>query len=81
MIATLQDTAELKFDKVNTHLVNMGNLIQKMENSLRDSLQSVYFDKAREITRTLRTSQSKSERDVQNRLTNELQNALSNRRR
>lgn len=71
----------MKVDKVNTHLVNMGNLIQKMENSLRDSLQTVYFDKAREITRTLRTTLSKSDRDVQNKLANELQNALSNRRR
>lgn len=76
-----QETAEMKVDKVNTHLVNMGNLIQKMENSLRDSLQTVYFDKAREITRTLRTTLSKSDRDVQNKLANELQNALSNRRR
>lgn len=73
---------ELKFDeKVNTHIVNMGNMIQKLENNLRDSLESVYFDKAREITRTLRSLQTKSETQKQSKLTNELAFALNNRKR
>jgi hypothetical protein len=59
----------------------MGNMIQKMENSLRDSLNSVYFDKAREITRALRNPQTKSDTDKQNKLQNELLNALSNKKR
>lgn len=81
VLRLVQEVLEAKFDKVNTHLVNMGNMIQKMENQLRDSLQQVYFDKAREITRALRSSLSKGDRDVQSKLANELQNALSNRRR
>jgi len=73
---------EVKFDeKYQTHIVNIGNMIQKMENSLRDSLQLVYFDKAREITRALRTLQTKSEKNTQDKLALELKNALSNRKR
>eukprot|EP01080_Neovahlkampfia_damariscottae_P004152 gene4152-7462_t len=70
-----------KFDKFTTHTVNIGNMIQSMENHLRDSLQSVYFDKAREITRALRSLQPKSETKKQNMLQDELANALSNRKR
>lgn len=73
---------ELQFDeKYNTHIVNMGNLIQSMENKLRDSLQQVYFDKAREITRALRSPFSQKDRNNQKLLAMELQNALSNKKR
>lgn len=72
----------MKFDeKYNTHIVNIGNMIQKLENSLRDQLESVYFDKAREITRTLRSLQTKSDTNLQTKLNNELVNALTNRKR
>lgn len=76
-----QEVTEVQFDKFNTHLVNIGNAIQKMENYLRDQLQTVYFDKAREITRTLRSPQSSKQRTQQTALTSELVNALANRRR
>jgi len=73
---------ELKFDnKFNSHLVNIGNMIQTMENKLYDQLQTVYFDKAREITRALRTLQSKKDVQNQQALNNELFNALNNRKR
>lgn len=72
---------KVKFDKVNTHLVNMGNLIQKMENTMRDQLQTVYFDKARQVTRALRATSSKSEREASGKLASELQSVLGNRRR
>jgi capping protein beta len=76
-----QETTEATFDKNNTHIVNIGNAIQKMENYLRDQLQTVYFDKAREITRTLRSTQSSKQRTQQSAMANELANALANRRR
>jgi len=76
-----QEVTEASYDKVNTHLVNIGNAIQKMENYLRDQLQTVYFDKAREITRTLRSPQSSKQRNQQTAMANELANALANRRR
>ncbi|KAL9645937.1 hypothetical protein ABK040_001045 [Willaertia magna] len=77
-----QEDMDATFDNAyNTHIVNMGNMIQKMENSLRTQLQNVYFDKAREITRTLRNPQSSGERKLQMNLQNELANALINRKR
>jgi capping protein beta len=68
-------------DKSKSHICNMGNMIQKLENALRDQLESVYFDKAREITRTLRSLQKKTEVQQQFKLNNELANALNNRKR
>jgi capping protein beta len=77
-----QHEEELKFDyKFNNHIVNIGNIIQNMENKLYDQLQLVYFDKAREITRTLRSVQSKKDNQNQMLLQNELFNALNNRKR
>jgi len=77
-----QEDQVCSFDNAyNSHIVNMGNMIQKMENYLRNQLQGVYFDKAREITRTLRNPQNTSERKVQVMLQNELANAISNRKR
>lgn len=77
-----QHEEELKFDnKFNNHVVNIGNIIQSMENKLYDQLQTVYFDKAREITRTLRSIQSNKENQKQILLQNELFNALNNRKR
>jgi capping protein beta len=77
-----QTTKELKFDQsYNSHLVNIGNLIQDMENSLRDKLQSVYFDKAREITGYLRSKQTSGDRKNMSALNKELMGALINRKR
>jgi len=76
-----QEVSVAQTDKFNTHLVNIGNAIQKMENHLRDQLQAVYFDKAREVTGTLRSPQGLKQRTQQSALTNELANALANRRR
>lgn len=76
-----QSQKSKKFDKVNTHIVNMGNMIQEMENQLRDQLQTVYFDKAREITRTLRNPMPKGTRNLQKNMADELANALANKRR
>jgi len=77
-----QTSKECKFDETyNSHLVNIGNMIQDMENSLRDKLQSVYFDKAREITGYLRSKQNASDRKNMNALNKELLGALVNRKR
>jgi len=78
-----QTKVDAKFDDTpyNSHLVNIGKVMQDMENSLRDKLQSVYFDKAREITGYLRSKQTSSDRKIHSAMNMELAAALSNRKR
>lgn len=78
-----QSKQEAKFDETayKNHLVNIGNMIQDMENSLRDKLQSVYFDKAREITGYLRSKQTSGDRKNLSALNQQLIGALANRKR
>lgn len=73
----------VKFDETpyKNHLVNIGNMIQDMENSLREKLQSVYFDKAREVTGYLRSKQTQSDRKNLAQLNQQLIGALANRKR
>lgn len=70
----------LPVNNFTKHVVNIGNLLQKQENSMTEQLQSVYFDKAREITRTLRDSQSGA-KNMSKALADEMRAALANRRR
>lgn len=70
----------LKFTDFQRHIVNVGNVIQKQENSMTEQLQSVYFDKAREITRTLRDPQAGS-KGLSNQLREEMTAALANMKR
>ena len=43
-----------KFDKVTTHLTNIGNMIEKMETTLRKSLDMLYVQKTRDIINGMR---------------------------
>lgn len=71
---------DLPISSFSKHIVNIGNLLQKQENSMTEQLQSVYFDKAREITRTLRDPQSGA-KNMSKALADEMRAALANRRR
>lgn len=53
---------EVKFNgHFNSHIVNIGEMIQKMENSLLDSLEKTYLEKSKDTVRTLRSQISKLE--------------------
>lgn len=67
-------------DKTRTHVTNMGNMIQTMENKLRDDLQSIYFDKAREVTSALRSTVGVEQRNKQKMYLTDLKAALNPRR-
>ena len=39
----------------NSHIVNIGKLVEDAENKMRESLDAIYFAKTREISDTLRS--------------------------
>eukprot|EP01010_Urceolus_cornutus_P000851 NODE_1357_length_948_cov_28.156841_g1047_i0.p1 GENE.NODE_1357_length_948_cov_28.156841_g1047_i0~~NODE_1357_length_948_cov_28.156841_g1047_i0.p1 ORF type:complete len:258 (-),score=66.10 NODE_1357_length_948_cov_28.156841_g1047_i0:123-896(-) len=53
---TRQNETELDVNDVQTHIVNIGNVVQEMENKLRNSVDQVYFGKAQEINSLLRSA-------------------------
>eukprot|EP01046_Picozoa_sp_COSAG06_P065513 COSAG06_NODE_16126_length_1020_cov_12.311618_1_plen_86_part_00 len=44
----------LKNDAENTHLVNIGTMVQDMENKMLSQMKEVYFGKTQETTKRLR---------------------------
>lgn len=64
-----QETRTLPKPKMDEeHLVNIGNLIQDVENMMWDNLNIVYFAKTKEITSNLRSMQELSTKENQNKL-------------
>jgi len=53
---TRQDEKQLPIDAQNTHLMNMGRLIEDMENKLRNTIDIIYFGKTKDIVNELRQS-------------------------
>jgi len=51
---TRQDEKQLPVDAQNTHLMNMGRLIEDMENKLRNTIDIIYFGKTKDIVNELR---------------------------
>lgn len=45
---------DLKNDAENTHLVNIGTMVQDMENKMLSQMKEVYFGKTQETTKRLR---------------------------
>lgn len=41
-------------NEANPHIVNIGHLVEDMENKIRNTLNNIYFDKTRDIVNSLR---------------------------
>lgn len=52
---TRQANADFPFDQHNTHVKNMGRMIEDMENKLRSHINLIYFGKTKDIINTLRS--------------------------
>ena len=74
LAGTLTKQAELdtKVSKRLTHVVNIGKIVQDMENTLRAQMNAIYFGKTQQITSNLRKTMSRDDRDAQNAMTDEL---------
>eukprot|EP00002_Diphylleia_rotans_P029055 TRINITY_DN5887_c0_g1_i1.p1 TRINITY_DN5887_c0_g1~~TRINITY_DN5887_c0_g1_i1.p1 ORF type:complete len:275 (+),score=73.61 TRINITY_DN5887_c0_g1_i1:76-900(+) len=58
---TRQETRDLPVEGFDTHLVNMGHMVEDMESRLRNTLEEVYFSKTKNIVDDIRVSSGLAE--------------------
>ncbi|XP_054769009.1 F-actin-capping protein subunit beta-like [Lytechinus pictus] len=63
----------------NSHIGNIGRMVEEMENKIRNTLNQIYFGKTRDIVNGLRSVQSAADADKQAKLNKELFKALQER--
>ena len=51
---TRQASKSCKLDKFNTHIVNMGKMVEEMEINLRTSLDELYIQRTQKIVNSIR---------------------------
>ncbi|VDK19281.1 unnamed protein product [Anisakis simplex] len=64
-------------DSVNTHLVNMGRMIEDMESKIRSTLNEIYFGKTKQIVCELRTTLDSEELKRQKMIANEIKGGIT----
>ncbi|XP_039250312.1 F-actin-capping protein subunit beta-like [Styela clava] len=74
---TRQVEKDCPVNESNPHIVNIGRLVEDMENKIRNTLSSIYFDKTRDIVNSLRSSQPLSDQKNQIEMVKELGSKLS----
>ena len=62
-----------------SHIVNIGRLVEDMENKIRNTLNEIYSGKTKDIVNGLRSIQSLPDEKVQQALRLDLANALQKR--
>nr|CAG4641012.1 EOG090X098Y [Eulimnadia texana] len=63
----------------SSHIVNMGRMVEDMENKIRHTLNEIYFGKTKDIVNGLRSVQPLSDTKQQQALRQDLANALQKR--
>ena len=58
------------------HIMNIGKLVEEMENKMRNTLQEVYFGKTQDIVKDIRTITALSSSNLQADLAKELSNKM-----
>uniref|UniRef100_F1LBI3 F-actin-capping protein subunit beta n=2 Tax=Ascaris suum TaxID=6253 RepID=F1LBI3_ASCSU len=64
-------------DSTNTHLVNMGRMIEDMESKIRSTLNEIYFGKTKQIVGELRTMLDAEELKRQKMIANEIKGGIT----
>lgn len=76
---TRQAEIESSVSEINPHIVNIGKMIEDMENKIRNTLNEIYFGKTKDIVNGLRSVNSLDEAKKQNNLQAELFKNLKQR--
>jgi len=69
---TRQAEADNSLTDSDTHIVNMGRMVEDMENKMRSTLNDIYFGKTKDILNDLRSTNALSDKKAQNELQAEL---------
>merc|ERR1712062_344529 len=63
----------------STHIANIGRMVEEMENQIRHSLNTIYFDKTKSILNSLRSPVDGDEKAKLEALKGELMSKVPNR--
>jgi len=77
---TRRDEKDFVVDAANPHVTNIGRMVEDMEIKLRQTLETIYFGKTKEVSNNLRSTMTRAEAEQRNNLVGELGNAVSKRR-
>jgi len=70
---------EVQMSDANNHIVNIGRLVEDMENSIRKQLNDVYFGTSKNLIDSLRSGLSKNVEDQQRKLCQDVKIAIQNK--
>lgn len=76
---TRQIEQDCSVNEATPHIVNIGRLVEEMENKIRNTLNEIYFGKTKDIVNGLRSMTPMESRQKQEALRNDLVQALSKR--
>lgn len=76
---TRQVEKDCPVNESSPHIINIGHLVEDMENKIRNTLNNIYFDKTRDIVNSLRSSQPLSDHKKQQEMVKELHSSLKNK--
>lgn len=76
---TRQEEKDWPVDAHNTHIVNIGRMVEEMEGKIRVALEFIYFGKTKEVYNSTRSWVSSEEERRRGALTNEMAGALAGR--
>ncbi|ELU08402.1 hypothetical protein CAPTEDRAFT_181882 [Capitella teleta] len=78
---TRQSSTDRPTPEMQSHIVNIGQLIEEMENMMRSTLNEIYFGKTRDVVNDLRMLMSQSDQSKQKDLRAEMESALKSRQK
>ena len=74
-----QKESNSAYDPANdsSHVINIGHMVEDMENNIRESLMTIYFDKTKSIVNSLRTTVDPAEQSKRISLIDELNKKMN----
>ncbi|XP_067946416.1 F-actin-capping protein subunit beta-like [Watersipora subatra] len=76
---TRQQEQDAPLNEANSHIANIGRLVEEVENRMRSTLNEIYFGKTRDIVNSLRSVEPLPDQEKMGMLKNDLAAALTKR--
>ena len=76
---TRQCEKDASVSESSPHIANIGRMVEEMENSIRNTLNEIYFSKTRDIVNGLRSVEPLKEAENKEKLRKDIQDALAHR--
>ncbi|XP_070561611.1 F-actin-capping protein subunit beta-like [Ptychodera flava] len=76
---TRQIEMDSNVSESNPHIINIGRMVEDMENKVRNTLNEIYFGKTKDIVNGLRTTMKQEDKETRRKLQQDLSAALKHR--